>query len=143
MGLFKDMKKLSDQGKQAAAAQGKPTTMTGMIKDLPNQVNQATQMMDQALGMQADMQRQQELLTTGTPARATIKSFADTGMLVNHNPQVILDLEVAVEGTDPYPAQLSTAVPQVYLSKLQPGGSIAVRVDPADPSAMVIDWAQP
>jgi len=59
---------------------------------------------------------------------------------VNFNPQVVLDLEVAIEGKTPYEAQLTTSVPQVYLGRLQPGGSIGVKVDPADPSSIAIDW---
>jgi hypothetical protein len=143
MGMFKDIKKLKDQGKQINDAQGRPTSMMGMLKDMPNQINQATQAVDDAMALQADMQRQQALLTTGTPGRATINNFTDTGTLVNYNPQVVLDLEVAVEGKDPYAAQLTTSVPQIYPSKLTPGGNLGVRVDPADPSSMAIDWAQP
>ena len=45
-------------------------------------------------------------------------------------------------GMTPYDAQLSTAVPQIYLSRLQAGGSIGVRVDAGDPSSIAIDWAQ-
>ena len=143
MGMFKDLKKMSDQGKEMNKAQGKPTTMMGMLKDTPNQIAQASAALDDAMAMQADMQKQQMLLTTGTPGRATIKNFTDTGTLVNYNPQVVLDLEVTLEGQDAYAAQLTTPVPQVYLAKLTPGGNIGVRVDPADPSSMAIDWAQP
>ncbi|MEX2459294.1 MAG: hypothetical protein WD770_09955 [Actinomycetota bacterium] len=84
-----------------------------------------------------------DLLVTGTPGRATIRSFDDTGGRVNVDPRVSLDLEVAVAGKAPYRANVATAVPQVYLSKLQVGGSVVVRVDPSDPSAVAIDWAQP
>lgn len=117
--------------------------MMGMMKDLPNQVSQASSMLDDAMAMQADMQKQQELLTSGTPGRATIKNFTDTGTIVNFNPQVVLDLEIAIEGQDPYAAQLTPSVPQIYLGKLTPGANIGVRVDPADPSSLAIDWAQP
>lgn len=138
--MFKDLKKMSDQGKEMQKAQGKPTSMMGMIKDMPNQVAQASSMVD---GAMADMQKQQTLLATGTPGRATIKNFTDTGTIVNYNPQVVLDLEVAIEGQDAYAAQLTTSVPQIYLAKLTPGANIGVRVDPTDPSSLAIDWAQP
>ncbi len=70
--------------------------------------------------------RSNDLLTTGPPGRATIKSFTDTGGREGADPRVVVDLDA-----------------QVYLSKLQPGGSLAVRVDPSDPSALAIDWSRP
>ena len=142
MGMFKDIKKLKDQGKEIGAQTGRPTSMLGMLKDTPNQLHRATAAVDDAMALQAEMQKQQQLLATGAVGRATIKNFTDTGTLVNFNPQVVLDLEVAVDGQTPYDAQLSTAVPQIYLSRLQAGGSIGVRVDPGDPSSIAIDWAQ-
>jgi len=142
MGLFKDIKKLSDQGKDIQRAQGKRTGMIGMLRDMPNQVHQATEAVDDAMAMQADMQKQQQLLQNGTPAKATIKSFQDTGTLVNFNPQVVLDLSVAPDGKPAYDAQLTTSVPQVYLGQLQAGKTIGVKVDPSDPSSIAIDWTQ-
>jgi hypothetical protein len=115
--------------------------MLGMLKDTPNQLHRATAAVDDAMALQAEMQKQQQLLATGAVGRATIKNFTDTGTLVNFNPQVVLN-QVAVDGQTPYDAQLSTAVPQIYLSRLQAGGSIGVRVDPGDPSSIAIDWAQ-
>jgi len=140
MGMFKDMKKLSDQGKAIQKSQGKRTGMIGMLRDMPSQLNQASEAVDDAMALQAEIQGQQALLNSGTPGKATIKNFTDTGTLVNFNPQVVLDLEVTVAGQQPYAAQLTTAVPQVYLGRLQPGGSIGVRVDPSDGSKLAIDW---
>src|SRR5260221_3048994 len=102
MGMFKDIKKLSDQGKDMQRAQGKRTGMLGMLRDMPDQLHNATEAVDDAMAMQADMAKQQGLLTSGTPGKATIKSFTDTGTLVNFNPQVVLDLSVAVKGKAPY-----------------------------------------
>ena len=140
MGMFKDLKKLSDQGKEMQRKQGKRTGMIGMLRDMPDTINQASAAVDDAMALQEDLQQQQALLNSGTPGNATIKNFTDTGTLVNFNPQVVLDLEVAIEGKTPYEAQLTTSVPQVYLGRLQPGGAIGVKVDPADPSSIAIDW---
>lgn len=141
MGMFKDLKKMPDQGKEMQKKQGKRTGMVGMLRDMPDTINQASAAVDDAMALQEDMAKQQALLTTGTPGKATIKNLTDTGTLVNFNPQVVLDLEVAVEGQAPYAAQLTTSVPQVYLARLQPGGSIGVKVDAADPSSIALDWA--
>jgi len=143
MGMFKDLKKLSDQGKEIGKQQGRPTSMLGMLKDTPNVISQATAAVDDAMALQADMQKQQALLQTGAPGTATVKALQDTGTLVNFSPQVILDLEVAVEGGDPYPVQLSTSIPQMMLAQVQPGKTLGVRVDQGDPSSLAIDWSQP
>jgi hypothetical protein len=143
MGLFKDLKKMSDQGKEMNKAMGRPTTLSGMIKDMPNQMAQASQLMDQAQAMQGDMGSQQQILATGTPGRGTIKHYVDTGMIVNYAPTVRMDLEVTPTGGEAYDVQLTTSVPQVYLARLVPGGSVAVKIDPADPASVVIDWTQP
>jgi len=141
MGMFKDINKMKKQGQDIQKAQGKRTGMIGMLRDMPGQISQASSAVDDAMALQADIQQQQALLTSGTQGRATIKNFADTGTLVNFNPQVVLDLEVTCPGQDPYAAKLTTAVPQVYLAQLQPGASIGVRVDPSDPTAIALDWA--
>ena len=143
MGMFKDLKKLKDQSKAMGEQTGRPTSMMGMLKDTPNMIHQATEAVDDAMAMQADMQKQQQLLTSGTPGKATIKGFTDTGALVNFNPQVVLDLSVEVAGNAPYDVHLSTSVPQTMLARLQPGSAVGVKVDPADPSSLAIDWAAP
>lgn len=143
MGMFKDLKKLQDQSKEIGEKAGRPTTMRGMLKNLPNDLHNATEMVDQAMGMQADMAKQQALLATGIPGAGTITAIQDTGTIVNYNPQVVIDMTVAVEGQAPYDLQLTTSVPQIHIPLIQPGNTIGVRVDPADPSSVALDWARP
>ncbi len=142
MGMFKDLKKLSDQGKEMSKKSGKPTSMMGMLKDTPNQISQATAAVDDAMALQEDMQAQQALLQTGTLAAGTIKTFQDTGALVNFNPQVVIELDVEAEGQDPYTVQTTTTVPQTMLAQLQPGNKLALRVDPSNNQSIAIDWAR-
>ena len=141
--MFKDIKKLKDQGKEIGAQTGRPTSMLGMLKDTPNQLHQATAAVDDAMALQAEMQKQQQLLATGAVGRATIKNFTDTGTLVNFNPQVVLDLEVAVDGQTPYDrAAQHRGAADLPRAACRPGTTIGVRVDPGDPSSIAIDWAQ-
>lgn len=142
MGMFKDLKKLSDQGKEAQKAQGKRTGMLGMMKDMPDQLHQATEAIDDAMKLQADMAAQQALLTTGTAGTATIKGFTDTGVIVNFNPQVVLDVSVDVDGKA-YDAKVTTSVPQMHIPLVQPGNKIGVKVDPTDQNNIAIDWTRP
>jgi hypothetical protein len=96
--------------------------------------------LDDAKAVRDNLQAQQALLTDGTPGTATITNLTDTGMLVNFNPQIVLDLQVAIEGQDPYAVQLTTQVPVENLPRLQAGGQVGVRVDPADPTTVALDW---
>jgi hypothetical protein len=143
MGMFKDMKKLKEQGDAAMKAQGKRTGMMGMLRDMPDQLHQATEAIDDAVALQADMQKQQALLATGTPGVATIKGFTDTGVQVNFNPQVVLDVSVELEGQGAYDAKVTTSVPQMHIPLVQPGNKIGVKVDPADQTSIAIDWTRP
>ncbi|MFO7590887.1 MAG: hypothetical protein R6X23_08315 [Acidimicrobiia bacterium] len=140
MGMFKDIKKLSDQGKEISKASGRPTSMLGMIKQMPADIHNATEMVGE---VQADMALQQKLLTSGKLGTGTITAIQDTGTLVNFNPQVIVDMQVAVEGQAPYAVQITASVPQIHIPLIQPGNTIGVRVDPDDPASVILDWSRP
>jgi len=98
-------------------------------------------MIDDALAVQARVQAEQALLESGTPGQAMIASCNNTGILVNFDPEVVLDLSVAVGGKPPYVIQLTTSVPEMYLSRLHAGSDVTVRVDPSNPQRVVIDWS--
>ncbi len=93
------------------------------------------------MALQAAMHAEQTLLESGTPGRATITSFTDTGVLVNFNPQVVLDLSIAVGGEPPYALQVTTTVPEAHRGRLRAGVDVAVRVDPSEPQRLAIDWS--
>ena len=105
--------------------------------------NQPSTIVDDAMALQAQIQAEEALLESGTPGRATITSFTDTGILVRFNPQVVLDLAVAVAGRPPYDLRLTTTVPREHLGRLRAGADLGVRVDPGQRQRLVIDWAAP
>ncbi|MDO8185678.1 hypothetical protein Q5424_23505 [Conexibacter sp. JD483] len=84
---------------------------------------------------QADAQR---LMATGLIGQATVESLRDTGMTINDNPQIEFDLLVTVDGREAYPVTHRQAVSRLVLANFQPGASIPVRVDPADPTRVLI-----
>lgn len=75
----------------------------------------------------------------GHPGTAQIIGVSQTGMFVNNNPQVALDLQVEVLGRSPYRVTVKEVVPLVMLNRLQ--GTVPVRVDPDDPNRVVVQWA--
>jgi hypothetical protein len=60
--------------------------------------------------------------------------------MVNFQPMVEIDLTVMAPGSPPYPATVSQVVQQVNLARLQPGATLRVKVDPANPGTIWIDF---
>lgn len=79
-----------------------------------------------------------KLLATGAPAQALVMQLADTGVRVNDNPQVKLVLEVHPMGQPPYQVETTAFVSMLKLAQIQPGQTVNVRYDPADPSKVAL-----
>jgi len=80
---------------------------------------------------------------TGIPGQATVVGLTQTGLFVNENPQVGIDLTVSVPGRAPFPAHVQQIVPLILLGRLVNGAILPVKVDSADPSKVVIEWGGP
>jgi hypothetical protein len=85
--------------------------------------------------------KKDRISTTGVAGTGQIMGLRQTGVTVNDQPQVELDLLVTIPGRSPYRAEVKEIVPLIMLSRLQ--GTLPVRVDPAEPDAVVIQWDQP
>jgi hypothetical protein len=81
-----------------------------------------------------------QILATGTPGTAQITGLTQTGMYLNEQPQVELQLVVSVPGKAPYAARHKSFVPLILLGRLTSGQPLPVRVDPVDPNKVVVDW---
>jgi hypothetical protein len=81
-----------------------------------------------------------QILATGIPGTAQITGLSQTGMYINYQPQIQMNLLVSLPGRPPYGATHKEVVPLILLSRLAPGAMLAVKVDPADPQKIVIDW---
>lgn len=80
------------------------------------------------------------LLTTGTPATAAITGLTQTGMYVNENPQIRMQLLVSLPGQTPYATQHTEIVPLMLLGRLNSGAPLQVRVDPMNLNRVAVDW---
>lgn len=80
------------------------------------------------------------LLATGLAGTATIASVRQTSMMVNNQPVLAFELLVQVPGRPQYTATLRELIPFIRLAQVQPGNTLAVRVDPARPERVAIDW---
>jgi hypothetical protein len=137
MGFFKDLKQLNDQGKAIRDAQ---PPMKDRMADASARMAEANQMM---ANMAQGSAQATQALATGVATTATITGARQTGAMLNFNPVVELDLLVMMPSGVPMPVIRQETVMQVYLGRCQPGLRLNVRVDPANPNGLWIDWATP
>ncbi|MCU1348218.1 MAG: hypothetical protein JWO56_1248 [Acidobacteria bacterium] len=134
MGLFKDMKNLQKQAKEMTPPEHRG--VMGGFRAMKDGVAQA----NEALGsMNADAQKAQHLMANGRVGSAVVTDIRQTGMFVNENPQVEMDLQVTVEGLPAYTATHRQIVAQIAIPQFQPGATVPVRVDPENPASLIID----
>jgi hypothetical protein len=88
-----------------------------------------------------------ELLQNGTLARGEIVSVQPTGMTVSHGNEALgkqvcnIAINVVMDNTPPYTATVHQGVPILMLQALMsPGAVVAVRVNPANPQEIAIDF---
>jgi hypothetical protein len=80
------------------------------------------------------------VLASGVSGTATLTSVTQTGMYLNDQPRIKMDMLVQLPGQVPYAAEHSEFVPLILLSRVQPGATLPVKVNPAEPGKVVIDW---
>ena len=90
------------------------------------------------LQMHREAETAQRLMAAGRQGSATVTALRDTGVTVNDNPQVELDLDVAVEGMPIYPVTHRQVISRLAIAGFQPGATVPVRVDPQDPRTLII-----
>jgi len=78
--------------------------------------------------------RAEALMAVGTQGEATVLSLQDTGMFINNNPRVTLQLEIQMPYGAPYQITKTMTVPLIRLSQIQVGSKVQVMVDMSDPT---------
>ena len=84
--------------------------------------------------MRKKRQQAEHLAAVGTQGEAKVLSMTDTGMLVNNNPRVTLELEVTMPMRPPYKVTKTMVVPLIRLPQVQVGETVGVMVDMTDPT---------
>ena len=83
------------------------------------------------------------LQEAGTPATARILKIWDTGITVNDDPVIGLEVEVSREDGSVYTATIpKSLISRLDIPQFQPGMSISVRIDPQDPTKVALDVYQ-
>jgi hypothetical protein len=63
-----------------------------------------------------------------------VLALQDTGMFINNNPRVTLQLEIRLPTIAPYQLTKTMTVPLIRLSQVQTGSVVQVMVDMSDPT---------
>lgn len=81
-----------------------------------------------------------DLQATGTAAQAEILRLWDTGITMNKDPVIGLEVEVRPADRPPYTAKIEKSlISRLDIPQFQPGKVIQVRFDPKAPERVAID----
>lgn len=134
MGFFKDVRNLQKQAKDMTPPEYRG--LGGSMRQMRDGVAMANQTLSD---LNAGQMQAQALMATGVVGQATIGAVRDTGMTVNDNPVVELDLQVTSPSAPaPYPVTHRQMISRLQVAQLQPGATVQVRVDPANPQALIL-----
>jgi hypothetical protein len=133
MGFLKDIRNLQKQAEAMTPPEHRG--VRGGFRAMRDGVAQANQMLGD---MQAEGMKAQRLMANGQAGSATITAIRDTGVTINDNPTVELDLSVALAGGEPYAVTHRQTISRIAIPSFQPGATVPVRVDPADRSSLMI-----
>lgn len=80
------------------------------------------------------------VLRSGTDATAVVRFLADGHRANVFRQLVYLELEVTVPGREPYVVKTGEYVTAATAGSMAPGRRLRVKVDPADPQRVAVDW---
>ena len=75
----------------------------------------------------------------GSEGTAKIVRVKETGASFNDHPQVDFELEVSPRKGEAFGTSFTTYVRTLAIPRIQPGCEVSVRIDPKDPTRVVID----
>ncbi|HVT19978.1 MAG TPA: hypothetical protein VHE57_01140 [Mycobacteriales bacterium] len=130
--MFKDLRNMQKAAKDMVPPEHRG--IAGGFRALKDTAAMGAQMMN---NLQEANETATRLRTTGKPGTAVVTSAQQTGAYINENPQVRLGLQVTVDGNT-YPAQTDAIIPMIQIPQVQPGATVAVLVDPADPNVLML-----
>ena len=132
MGFFSNLNKLN---KQAKEIQKNQPPVADQMANAMAQMEQANQFMAQQAAGGAVLQD-----PTAVDGTAQVLAVRDTGMRVNLNATLQLDLLVTLPGQPPRPVTITSVVQPQQLALAQPGAQLRVRANPATPEQAVLIW---
>ncbi|MGV3517325.1 hypothetical protein [Luteitalea sp.] len=74
----------------------------------------------------------------GQRGEAVVLDISDTGVTLNDDPVVVLHLEVRRGDGTTYTATARALISRLDIPQVQPGATLAVAIDPADPAKVAL-----
>lgn len=111
----------------------------GLTKLLMGQdyMDQLNGLMDQGEAAIAGQRMAQVMTSTGVAAEAEVLGIEDTGMLINMNPVVRLNLRVTPSaGGEPFETTGDSVVSKTAIPRV--GDRVRLKYDPADPTQIIV-----
>ena len=133
MGFFGDLNKLRIQGEEMREKQD----VKGTMADAKARMDA----MNAAYAAAAPHPEDPASEARRVDATATVQSAQQTGMMVNMNQGVQVNLLVMINGI-PTPVTTLLMIPYLNLARLQPGAQLSVSIDPTIPESVRIDWSK-
>jgi hypothetical protein len=134
--IFRFFKPLTDASDNLMRAQGYKPGLAGTMQMASNNMQAATAYM---ANLNAGPALANQLSTTGVDGTATVTGSQDTGQKSNLNPVYALDLTVVGPGVH-VELTHTTEVNTLRVKQVTVGSQLPVRVNPADPTQMLIQW---
>ena len=126
MGLFKGIRDMKDAvagAKELGDHHGGMPSIGGAFQDIK--------------ALSGDDRGEGEILASGTPAKAVVKSFGMPSTTEKF--AMTIDLEIHAGGSEPYVVTYTYPTAR-QKAPMTPGMEIPVKVDPADPSRVAVQW---
>lgn len=133
MGFLKDARNLAKQGKEML-----PPEHRGVAGGFRAMKDGMAQMSETMGDMQATAAKAQRLNQVGRIGTATVTALRDTGVTINEDPEVELDLLVTLEGVEPYAVTHRQVIYRLAVAGFQPGATVPVKVDPQDLQSPIV-----
>lgn len=89
----------------------------------------------------SNMMGDSKVLDAGVPGQAVVMSLEPTGTVINDMYYVCnIGLRVQLPAQAPYDVMIKQSVPLHAMGRVDPGRTVAVKVDPVDRTKAAIDW---
>lgn len=89
----------------------------------------------------SNMMGDAKVLDAGIPGQAVVMSLQPTGTVINDMYYVCnIGLRVQLPAQAPYDVMIKQSVPLHAMGRVDPGKTVAVKVDPVDRTKVAIDW---
>ncbi len=134
MGFFGDLNKLRQMGEEQQAGVDVKARMANAQAQM-DAANKAYAVSTPAVADPASEARRVD-------ATATVNSARHTGMVVNWDVMVEVNLLIMLPSGVPLPVTTTILVPQLSLARMQPGSQLTVSVDPTNPASVRVDWSR-